>query len=175
MVKPLVVKIYDGFHFVAKYEGYNPVGEAYSPDLIELADFQKITGESAKMAVQQNAETAITKGKYTILNKIRSLYAITGRYLLALAFVAYALLTLRCISKRRSKRSTAFWLILTTMAMIWVSRIALIAYISTTQWDAMNVHYLCPTYPYLLIFEFLAIYSLAYLVKKKEENHNTHT
>jgi hypothetical protein len=169
IIKPLVVKIYEGFHFVAKYEGYNPVGEATSPDLMGLADFQKITGEPVKLDVQQNAETAITKGKYIILNKISFLYATAGPYVLALSLFAYALLTLRCITKARSKRTTTMWVILTAVAIIWVSRVALISYLSIIQWDAMTVHYLCPTYPYLLIFEFLAIYSLVDLVKKRKK------
>jgi len=99
--------------------------------------------------------------RFLMMRRISSVYQAVDSYLTVAA--AVALITVCVLELRKRSLTVTVAILLSVLASFW-ARIAILAVISVTSFEATNQFYILPLYPMLLLFWFLSFHHLARLM-----------
>ena len=169
--KPSIAKLKEIGKFVICYKGYSPYPRISKGDMNAIIQFQNITGEIACVEKLKDIQYPLSSRiKFYLLKTVTKLYSVLNPVFFLAAVLSFIFLTCLLFLKRTRLKVWDSWLISSIFILICLSRMVLIAFISVSQWEAVNMHYLGLSYPFLLTIEFLAIFSVLQYLK----NHNHH-
>lgn len=157
-LEPTLLKLKEILFFVTAFKGYSPYPLTSFGELSDIARFQQITSEEATFGeFIPESQTFISKIKFKTLITIARIYSMANLVIFVIAFVFYIGLTVMIFFKNTRSKMLVSWIVSTIFLLIVFVRMFLIAFISVSQWDAVNMLYLAPSYPFLLLFEVVTI------------------
>lgn len=163
---PTMIKIKDIIKLIAFFEGYHPKPRANYGELEPISLFQNMTNSpSAHLTGNINNYTPASIVKIYLLNVIQWIYAVFHPLLWLISLLSFLVLSIKIVRNGFKDVLVELWWIGSLLLGIVASRIFLIAFISASQWDAVNMQYLSILYPFLLTFEILYLYTFVNMVK----------
>ena len=163
---PMQIKIKEIIKFILNFEGYQPYPLANYGELESVSLFQNMTNTStAHLTSNTNNYTPASIVKIYLLKLIQQFYGIFHPLIWYVSLITFVIVSIKILMNRFNDALVEIWWLGSMFLAISVSRILLIAYISVSQWDAVNMQYLSISYPFLLTFEILYLYTLVKIIK----------
>jgi hypothetical protein len=123
------------------------------------------TYDSVKSNIAEKPFTfKLVKHIVPLLQSLYSTYKLFTLPLLLLATVAFLYQT---IIQIRRKELSLVWVMSVLAIVLFVSRIAIFAYLRTTSFDSSEIRYLSPLHPLIVIFTFFNCYWLVSVAREK--------
>ncbi|NPD83752.1 hypothetical protein HNS38_03215 [Lentimicrobium sp. L6] len=164
--QPTMNKIIDIIKHIAFFENYHPKPLANFGNLESISLFQNMTNTpAAHLTGNINNYTPASIVKIFLLKAIQWIYAVFHPLLWLLSILSFLALSVRIIKNGFKDKLVGLWWIGSLLFAIAATRVFLIAFISVSQWDAVNMQYLSISYPFLLTFEILYLYTLVNMLK----------
>ncbi len=156
--------------FIATFHGYSSQASDSKGDDKSFARFQNITNEAVYFP-KDNAFKSyrFIMIKYKIMNLVAKIYGILNPLILAISLLSFMFLTIVLAFQTKGAETVDTWLFLFGFLYLVITRMLLIAYISASQWYAINGIYLSLVYPFLLSFEILSIFAAVDYLKRKRQ------
>ena len=167
---PTIRKLKTIVHFVSAFQGYSPYPIISTGNSEGIEKFQNITGEVACTALFTEIEHPLSSLiKFYMLKTIAKFYSLLNPIFFIISVLLFVCLTFLLLIKRMRLLVWDGWLLTSVFLVLALSRMVLIAFVSVSQWEAVNMHYLGPSYPFLLLFEFFIIFAVWQLIYKKRK------
>ncbi len=176
LVIPVIRKIKEELVYVSAFKGYKSVAGPSQGNMKNVAHFQNITHEPANIPGEsQPVNYSFGSFKNRLLNLLAVIYGKLNPLFFIVSLLSYFCLTLVLFTGNGLSLEFERWIITTGLLSLLLIRLTLMAYISVSQWDALNTLYLNMAYPFMLMFEFLSLYGILDLSKKKwKYGHHQH-
>lgn len=107
-------------------------------------------------------QTRLDQFRFRQLNRLNSVYKAVAPYVTVVACVAFLLAS---VLEFRARTMSPALVIVALLLVSVAARMAILALISITSFEAMRLRYFLPLYPMLLLFWFLSIHHAASLVR----------
>jgi hypothetical protein len=160
VTRPFIRKLKEASIYAISFNGYHPYPHYVKNNPEQIARFQNIT--LTYSILDEKQETNQTKAnilKFFILKRIGQFTSWVSAKVFLSSVVGLIIMSLLLAFLVRKKIETlTIWAILTGILMIIVARVALVAYLAVTQFNAIGPHYLTFVYPFILIFTFLSLF-----------------
>jgi hypothetical protein len=101
-----------------------------------------------------------TRIKFWLLNFVARIYGLVNPLLFDVSLLFYLFCWIGLFLKKLRPLIWEVWLIASILIFFVFARMVLIAFITVSQWEAVNMIYLGQLYPFMLAFEFILIHSI---------------
>ncbi len=164
---PTISKFCEIFQFVINFEGYNPYPRVSIGDNKGIARFQNMTNEIANInTIDEINQIPSTRIKFWLLNFIARIYGLVNPLIFVVSLFFYLFFWIGLFLKKMRPLIWKAWLIASVLIFFVFARMVLIAFITVSQWEAVNMLYLGQLYPFMLAFEFIVIHSIVKIFMK---------
>lgn len=176
VLRPVVSVFPPTLWFALTFGGYGPVSEASTGDAQRIADFKEMTHETKTSEVGEKwNQSQLNSTQLRIRLLIQKAYQWFFPPLFFLAVLAFVFLTGRLFNKTKLNSLLPAWILSLSMLLAGLSRLVMISYMQVTQFNALNMHYLSTSYPFLLLFSsFTLIVVLNEIKSESDKNHAGH-
>lgn len=158
---PFMKKIPETAYFAIAFKGYSSRGWPSLGSKADIAYFQNMTNQTASIAVVDAINQPLaSKLKLRTLDLIAKFYGLINPAISLIAAFSFFLLTVLVILRKGRNSIKDYWILASVFLALAAVRIALIAFLAVSQWDAVNMHYLSVGYPFLILFNVVAVVAL---------------
>lgn len=174
VLRPVVSVFPPTLWFALTFGGYGPVSEASTGDAQRIADFKKITHENINSEVGEKWNLSqLNSIQLRVRLLIHKAYQWFFPPLFILAVLAFVFLTVRLFDITKRNSLLPAWILSLSMLLAGLSRLAMISYMQVTQFNALNMHYISTSYPFLLLFSsFTLTVVLNEIRSVRDKNHD---
>jgi hypothetical protein len=166
----LQLKVVTGFKGFMPYPA--PLNDINTTQRIAI--FQNMTREIVCTEDLANAALPTpSKLKFKLMILIGKVYQLINPFAAILSVLSFLLIMILMLIHFRKKWLWDLGIILSLLLYIILSRHALIASGTVSQWTNIQLHYLNLIYPFMLIFEFLAIWGACKYIMIIYKGHNS--
>jgi hypothetical protein len=164
---PTLLKSKEIAGFIMSFKGYSPMHQLIETDLDGLARFQNITNERAYFSKYSDTTQPLpSRIKLRALMFIAKVYGFVNPAIAFTACISLIVLTVLVLARKATKTVKDYWLLSSIFLLLSASRMVLMAFISVSQWNAVNMHYLSLGYPFMILFEVLSIAGVIHFLLK---------
>ncbi len=156
---PFIQKFKEAFIFASTFRGYHPYPRYHQNSPEMTAWFQNITLATSGLAPDPLLNLPLmSRLKYAMLKIIARVTAWLTFPLTLISMCCFMVMTVLLLFRHRFGGFWIPWVILSGLFMMINARVALIAYLAVTQFNAIGPHYLNFVYHFFLIFIVLTVF-----------------
>jgi hypothetical protein len=171
--RPFLRKTKESLFFAISFNGYAPNPRYHKNNPEQISAFQNITLTYTTLSGNpEKNQTRANQLKFSILKHIALLTSRLSAIAFTISLFSLVVISLFLLFSNQKEINTGIiWVILSGLLMMIMARVALVAYLAVTQFNAISPHYLNFVYPFVLIFTFLSIFffsnKLLILIREK--------